>query len=134
MIPVICSTLAGILFGAGQLLWLDAFATADVEFILHVPGILSVLGLVMLNIVSWESVIGDYTNPFASEGGTGVARCWVFLALCFSFGGVINSLWMLAMQAGDTTALQQIAGQNGLMFVSSLLFRASRTASSDDQS
>lgn len=127
-----CCVLAGLLFGAGTLCYVDAFATASVDFPMHLPGIFSLLGLVMLNAVTWEAVSGEYSNPFVTDGSSSVARAWVFCALCFSFGGLLSSLWLLSADASSTQ--QQLAWQNGLLFVSSLLFRAARTRSGDDDS
>jgi Uncharacterised protein family (UPF0220). len=129
-LPDACSVVAGVLLGAGQLLYVDAFATTSLEFVQHVPGMLSILGLVMLNVVSWETVAGEYANPFEHDGGSAIARVWVFVALCFSFGGLISSLWPLT--ADGSSLQQQLAGQNALLFASSVLFRAARTRVSDD--
>ena len=86
----------------------------------------------MLNIVSWDAVVGEYASPF-DDSGSGLARCWVFAALCFSFSGLISSIWILCTQPpGDAVVEQQLAGQNGLLFASSLLFRAARTFKADD--
>ena len=130
--PTACSLSAGALLGAGWLLWVDALATSAVSGWLSVPGILSTLGLVLLNVVSWEAVTGEYANPFQTDGASGVARCWVFCSLLLCFSGLITSIFLLVQQGAADATLVSCAWQNGLIFASALLFRAGRTATSDD--
>ena len=145
LLETACSTLAGTLSGAAWLLWVDAIASgASPLAAAHlVPGVLSFVGLLMLNVINWETVIGEYANPFESDEAGGLARCWIFVALCVSFGGVISALWIFfALQDGsggsggenavDAYARQCVAWQCVLIFCSALLFRASRTGKSED--
>ena len=138
MIASACSVLAGVLCGAGWLVWLDAISTsgARINFVpVVLPGLLSTLGLIALNIVNWGGVVGEYANPFENESGTTIARCWVFMACCLLFGGLIISLFVLSQPDPmatevDMALMQSCAWQNSLIFASSLLFRGARTSTS----
>ena len=61
-LPSLCSLFAGLLFGIGWLMWVDAVAFSKVEYAQvvdgahYIPGLLSTCSLVMLNIIQWESV------------------------------------------------------------------------------
>ena len=111
------SVLGGVFFSSGWLVWIDAIATAgaSVGGMEHVPGILSTLGLLMLNIVPWRAVVAQ--DSFDSEGGSGFARCWVFVALCLSFGGLISSMIVLVQNEQPDTRQYCSAWQSGLIFV-----------------
>jgi hypothetical protein len=132
-LPSLCSLLAGLLFGVGWLIWIDAVAFARTEYAQlvdgahYIPGLLSTCSLVMLNIVQWESV--SEGESLLEEGSVRLSRsnapahprpsqrrakarprprrrvqgacakCWVFVAFCLGFGGLIGAVWILVQQA-----------------------------------
>ena len=132
-IPAVCALVAGSLCGSAWLLWVDGVASSSMPIGAAeiVPGILAMLGLVMLNLVSWEAVTGE----FDITENSGLARCWVFGALCLQFSSVITGCWLLVARLGDPAAdasavmlAQRGAWQTGLLFLAALIFRAARTS------
>ena len=138
MISSVCSLTAGLLFGIGWLLWVDnvAFNSVTYNQSIHgshfLPGIMQTMSLIMINLIAWETVSSD--SGFGDEGGGCLAKAWIFVAFCLSFGALIGSFWIVAQQMHSPT--QGVASvesamrglmQNLLIFFASLLFRVGRT-------
>jgi hypothetical protein len=136
-----CSLTAGLMFGLGWLLWIDACAYAGAVYdgatpdgTYWIPGILQTVGLVMLNVISWEAVAES--DSMLEDRSAALAKIWVFIAFCFSFGGILGSIWILvrenhdpSWEEGSVAAAVKLLFQNLLIFCSSLLFRLSRAKS-----
>jgi hypothetical protein len=88
------------------------------------PGILSTFGLIGLNLISWEAVVGDdeAVGPFA--------RVWVTISLIFMFTGLGVALWCLITDL-QTEGAWHWSGicvfvQNVLILTAGFLFRIVR--------
>lgn len=129
----LASAVAGVLFATGWLLWVDAVAAANYEYGFIVdngwwaPGVLQTISLVMVNVINWNLV----SDP-DFESATAI-RAWVFVSFVCAFSGIIASLWILIGEndaVAKRPAWRQLE-QGALIFLSSLLFRASRTSTDD---
>lgn len=136
-LPSFASLSAGLFFGLAWLLWVDGVAFSATEYgrgvdgTFYIPGILSTLGLLMLNVVRWEAVTEDYSLMEDANGA--VAKCWVFTAFCLSFGGLIGGVWILVKEvnqpdweAGSVSVAVRVLLQNLFIFAASLIFRIAR--------
>ena len=136
----VCSLLAGLIFGLGWLLWIDAHAYAATNYgqtpdgTYWIPGILQTIGLLMLNVITWEAVADS--DSLMEDRSASIAKLWVFVAFCFSFGGILGSIWILvkenhdpSWEAGSVAAAVKLLLMNLMIFFSSLMFRLSRTKS-----
>lgn len=128
------SLLAGVLFGSGWLLWIDGFAAANaddhnVSLTYCVPGILSTLSLIMLNVISWTAVSSD---DLLDDAVGVAAKAWVFFSLCLAFAGLIMAVWLaIAADGADVHTAQRVVWQSALIFAASLIFRVPRALKAD---
>eukprot|EP01122_Echinamoeba_exundans_P000084 TRINITY_DN10068_c0_g1_i1.p1 TRINITY_DN10068_c0_g1~~TRINITY_DN10068_c0_g1_i1.p1 ORF type:complete len:157 (-),score=22.04 TRINITY_DN10068_c0_g1_i1:85-555(-) len=140
----ILSYLSGCFFAAAWWIWIDAVAVASTTFdpimpnFGHwVPGIISSVGLLMVNSVSWTDLEG-----FGFGGGDEVqsrARIWLFISFAFCFGGIIASIWIGVVnwftnpttEPHSTWPGAAIILQNSAIFVSGLLYRFAKPIKSE---
>ena len=101
-VPSIGSCVAGLLFGAAWLLWIDGVAFAAAEYgeavngAYWVPGILQTIGLLMVNLINWSLLTDD---SMMDDGGVAVkVKAWVFVSFVFCFSGLIGSVWILVQE------------------------------------
>ena len=98
----LASLVAGLLFGIGWLLWIDGVAFVGTEYdkavngAHYIPGFMSTIALFMLNLITWEAVSESYS--LMEDGGGAFAKCWVFVAFCLSFAGLIGAIWILVAE------------------------------------
>ena len=131
ILPTIFSCVAGVLFGGAWLVWIDGVATSEAPFDLQQlwPGLLTTLGLIALNMVSWDFVGGGGYASFDADdsGNMLIARLWVFVSLLMCFAGLIWSLLTFFLDPSFSASAACGAWQCGLLFASAILFRAART-------
>lgn len=93
----IASIIAGTLFGIGWWLIIDfaALYSEPLYAAYFICGVMSTVGLFMVNAISTQQVTG--TDDFYTEGCLGKrgARVWMFFGFLFTFGGLVGSLWIL---------------------------------------
>jgi len=58
----------------------------------YVPGIISTIALIMVNIISYEAISG---NGFLDDSSVLKARIWLFISFILAFGGLLGSGWIL---------------------------------------
>ena len=139
-VATIGSLTGGLLFGGGWLLWVDACAVASAQYgesphgTYWIPGVLASLGHIMLNLITWEAV--SESDTLLEGGGACLAKAWVFVAFCLSFGGILGSIWILvqesrspSMAEASVAVATKLLFQTALVFFSGLIFRLSRTKS-----
>eukprot|EP01114_Cavostelium_apophysatum_P001852 TRINITY_DN11631_c0_g1_i1.p1 TRINITY_DN11631_c0_g1~~TRINITY_DN11631_c0_g1_i1.p1 ORF type:complete len:103 (-),score=8.28 TRINITY_DN11631_c0_g1_i1:231-539(-) len=95
----IMSYVAGALFAIAWWLWIDAtvFTNCDcprgdpdivkVEWYHYMPGVVSTVALVMINVVSWNDLNG---GAMFGESVSARARVWLFFSFLVAFGGLIG--------------------------------------------
>jgi len=133
------SYLSGVLFAIAWWLWIDGHAFSNtferpdthsaVTFGHYVPGIVSTLALVMVNVVSWKD-LGGFNWGFSEDAVQTRVRVWLFLSLVIAFGGIIGAIWsavehwfnMNPKPDHEWPGIALIL-QNVLIFVSSMLYR-----------
>jgi len=129
---------AGILFGIGWWIWIDATVyhahfNTQIQVIWweYVAGIISTIGLIMVNLVSWNDL--DTNNIFGDKVSTR-AKIFLFAAFIVSFVGIIAALWIAIEQwfiLSNTYADPKpsvyggvaLIVQNGLIFAGNMMYR-----------
>ena len=92
------SCAAGMLCGVGWYYWMGTCLTVDAAHApagfrhgaYWAPGVLSTVGLLLLNMVSWEAVTDE--GGLGDDGMATRAKCWVFFSFLVMFGGVSIAL------------------------------------------
>ncbi|EGD76885.1 hypothetical protein PTSG_08232 [Salpingoeca rosetta] len=127
----ISSVAAGILFAVGWWFMIDGTVNDSIEDKHQAIGVMSTLGLFMVNAISAEMLSGDvYTDGCL---GTAGARVWLLLGLVMSFGSLIAATWVMIEQyikQGQDYAGACVFLQNSLIFISSLVFKFGRGSDS----
>jgi len=90
------------------------------------PGILSTLGLLGLNAISWDAVTDDFDSSLACK-----ARTWVTVCFVLMFCGLGAAIWILASDLGLGDDYYHWGGvatliQTMLILAGGLAFRLSR--------
>eukprot|EP01147_Barroeca_monosierra_P000167 gene167-3558_t len=123
----ISSVVAGLLFGVGWWFVIDGTVNTSIEDKHQAIGVISSVGLFMVNAISSEMLSGEvYTDGFL---GTTGARVWLLIGLVMSFGSLIASTWVMIevyIKHGYDYAGACVFLQNCLIFISSLVFKFGR--------
>jgi len=133
--------LSGALFSLGWWLWIDATVYANCDCpdnhtpdnvkVLgthYIPGIVSTIALIMINIVSWNDLNGDF---MFGDGVSTKAKVWLFVSFIIAFGALIAGCWIGVTRWFISTNPKPdsvwpgvaIILQNILIFVSATLYR-----------
>jgi len=132
--------LAGGFFGAAWWLWIDATAFSHTHPVTviwwqYVAGVLSTIGLIGVNIVSWSDL--DSNNIFGDQV-SGNAKLFLFCAFIVCFGGLIASIWIgiqyyfINISSGSSPyGGIAIIIQNILIFLSTIMLRFSKPQDDD---
>jgi len=136
---------AGGLFAIGWWLWIDATVYSNcncpnghtpdsvrVEWYHYVPGVISTVALIMINLPSW----GDINGSMFNEGSSTKARVWLLISFIIAFAAIIASLWLAITHWFMAKPDSQWGGialilNNVLIFVGSLLYRYSKPSGDD---
>jgi hypothetical protein len=137
------SLLAGCLFMAGWLIWIDG-AVAGNKFqdfkappwYFYLPGFITSFVLIMMNLVSLNDL-----HPFAlvfSEDISYKVRAWLFVAFALGFGSLGASIWMCVDSYGHEPGDRVWPGvalvlQNVIILFSSVLLLFARKVSEEDE-
>ncbi|KAF9965137.1 hypothetical protein BGZ70_005344 [Mortierella alpina] len=147
--------LSGALFALGWWFFMDAvirsknwnledegYKKVSVEFVDWVPGICSVLGMIIINCIDKESLRGD-SFSFSSSGGSSVtwkARVFLFIGFAFMAGGFAGSVSVMCIKYiipdyGDPFTFWGICNviQNTLIMISAALLWVAQNVESEYQ-
>jgi len=131
---------AGALFSAGWWLWIDATAFSQTHPIQvvwwhYVAGLISTLGLIGVNIVSWSDLD---SNAIFGDQVSSRAKVFLFIAFIVCFIGLIAAAWIgiqyyFVNKDPNTSAYGGVAIiiQNILIFVSTIMYRFSKAQDED---
>merc|ERR1712110_1180961 len=124
-IATIGSCFAGVLCATGWYTFVGALlANGKAPGDFWAPGILGSVGLVLLNLISWEAVTDD-----GGLGGDGVsmkAKAWVTLCFIILFCSLFASAWICISNIQEDkhrTAAILVVVQTVCIFVAALVFR-----------
>jgi len=124
-------------FALAWWLWIDAHAfsvkfepsSVSVTFGHYVPGLVSSLGLLMVNVVNWRD-LGGFNWGWAEDGVQARVRAWLFFALVVCFGGIIAAVWVASVHwfGKEQPPVYTYPGfalifQNLILFLATMLFR-----------
>lgn len=103
----------------------------------YVPGLVSSLGLVMVNAVQWRD-LGGMSWGWEDAVQTR-SRLWLFFSLIVCFGGIIAALWAGTVhwfQQKPTTDWPGLALilQNIIIFLAAMLYRFAKPFDENDYS
>lgn len=129
-----CSPSGGLLLQFAIAWWVMIDATAYANYtkdskitgVQYIPGIVSSLGLVLMNLVT-QSQLNQTESALFSGGGASRARVWFLVSMIICFGGLIGSVWIMVDRQSSKSAKSQWPGaaimlQNFLIFASGLVF------------
>eukprot|EP00055_Hartaetosiga_balthica_P002619 m.4611 g.4611 ORF g.4611 m.4611 type:complete len:164 (-) comp2263_c0_seq1:1030-1521(-) len=128
----VASVTSGLLFALGWWFLIDASVNADVQDKHQAIGVMSTIGLFMVNAISGEMLEGNMYSD-GCLGSTG-ARVWLLFGLVISFGSLISAIWVMVDQYinhGQDYAGAAVFLQNCLIFISSVIFKFGRGDSSN---
>ncbi|EDV26469.1 Transmembrane protein 50A [Trichoplax sp. H2] len=126
----IAASIAGVLGAAGWWVFIDAATTDQFNPAFCVCGIVSMVGLLMINAISTGQLHGDaYSGGCLGQTGS---RIWFIFGFGCLFGGLISSGWILfasyvVPHAKDVWPGVAVFLQNVLLFFSALTFKFGRT-------
>jgi len=146
-----CGYIAGLMFGVGWFLWIDAHVylqdyvkhqnpldeTPKIVFYYYIPGLVATLGLIMTNVINLET-LNPYSWVFDENIGARV-RIWLFFSFFVSFCGLVAAIWMMAAifmppaNRGDQWPGIAMCIQNVLILLSSLLLLWTRSERSGEE-
>jgi len=142
----ILSYSSGILFAIGWWIWIDGVAyafhlpeeTNRPVFGHWVPGIVSSIGLLMINAVNWTDLDGFGFGGLDDEVQKR-ARIWLLFSFTMAFGGIIASIWISSVNWFSRPATEKqtdwpgvaLILQNCLIFISGLCFRFAKPMQSE---
>ncbi|ELR24969.1 uncharacterized protein ACA1_301700 [Acanthamoeba castellanii str. Neff] len=136
------SFIAGCLFVAGWLIWIDG-AVAGNQFsgwreppwYFYLPGFISTFVLLMMNMVSLNDM-----HPFSlmfSEDISHKVRAWLFVAFAIGFGAIGASIWMCVDSYQHESGSKMWPGislilQNAIIFASSVVLLFARKTEEEE--
>eukprot|EP01118_Nematostelium_gracile_P005507 TRINITY_DN1745_c0_g1_i1.p1 TRINITY_DN1745_c0_g1~~TRINITY_DN1745_c0_g1_i1.p1 ORF type:complete len:146 (-),score=20.28 TRINITY_DN1745_c0_g1_i1:98-535(-) len=131
---------AGALFAIGWWIWIDAtvwtqnHAGPAVQWWHYVVSLIGIIGLIMVNIVSWSDL--DSNNLFG-DGVSSRAKIFLFFAFIVAFGGIVAGVWIAAAKYFAVKGDHSPYGGAALIvhcvltFVSTIMYRFSKAPSED---
>jgi len=131
---------AGFSFAIGWWLWIDANVYShhtndpvQVSGVHYIPGIISTIGLIMVNLVSWSDLNGV---NFLSDNVSAKARIWLLFAFVVSFAGLVVGVWMAVVHWFQGNPNSQYPGvalivQNLLIFAGGAMYRFAKPSDED---
>jgi len=131
---------AGILFGIGWWILIDGMVSGkqpkeqvQIPFSYYIPAIGATLALIMLNLVSLDSLNED---SFGDNNVASKVRIWLFLGFAFSFGCIAGGITIMADKFPDEVSGWSWTGiaillQPILVFISALILLFARKSTDD---
>mmetsp|Transcript_68713 Transcript_68713/g.114204 ORF Transcript_68713/g.114204 Transcript_68713/m.114204 type:complete len:143 (+) Transcript_68713:34-462(+) len=124
---------AGILSAVGWYLFVGALlenGNSPGQF--WAPGILGSIGLVLLNVISWEAVTDD--GGLGNESVSMRAKVWVVICFIILFCSLFAAIWIFVSKVNEAehrTGSVLMLMQAGCIFLSAVIFRVVRRHGDD---
>jgi hypothetical protein len=123
--------IAGGVFAFGWWLWIDANVYAvhindpvKVSGLYYIPAIAATIGLIMINLVSWN----DLNGSVFGEESTAKARLWLLFSFLIEFGAIAAAIWIAIAHWFQGSPKSEYPGvaliiSNSLIFISAMIYR-----------
>eukprot|EP00049_Salpingoeca_infusionum_P018476 m.357400 g.357400 ORF g.357400 m.357400 type:complete len:162 (-) comp17814_c0_seq1:288-773(-) len=127
----ISASLAGILFAVGWCFLIDGTVMSNIDNKFQAIGVMSTIGLFMVNAVSNDQLSGGDMYD-GGRCGPAAIKVWFIIGLVLSFGALIGACWVMAEYFRDEIPDNTYGGtalflQNLLIFLASLIYKFGRT-------